>query len=763
MPAKPPAREVARVTSERRDAMDSWRPTLLLTLLALAVRAAAFFRLPELSYDGTYYLRQAQRLATLHYDLVSFPPGYPFATLLLRLAVRDWVVAGRLVSLLAGTATILLFHRWTRRSLPPALVLAGTLFLALDPHLVQSNVETLSESLYLVVTLSAVLLFEARRDLATGILLGYAFLVRPEALLLLVGFAFVRILRERRVPWTLLVGLVPIAVYALLASRTVGHPVVSPKEDQLDLGPQVLTRFWTVVRSLHAAFPILLVPGAVAYGIRTRSHRLIPVLYGLTLPWFAIHVQPRLHVPALPFFTVLALGWIATLPVMTRRLALGVAALLCAIGIAPWYRTLASPRELVPHAREIGAALRPYLRFEDRVAGRFPMPAYYGGAGFVRVPIANYWVTMDSLAKMRPTHLLVLESEMIGILPHLRPLYENLGFIEAEGRLDQVACIEPAPGARALLYRFHAPAIPDSVARLARRDVLSAAWLGPRLVLAGRDGDLHDGGTLHEPPGARLPGTDAPGAAPPLFTSPEIESQPSASPDGTKLVFCQEAGGTRWIAARDAATGGVRAYRQTSTDQPAAPTYAAGQILYVRQAEPAGLRALDPRTGQLRNVVLVGVDGAKFSPVFVAARNRDVAVTYMPRSDAPDPHRIVALATWPNAPGGADVELQGSRATRLLLGDDAVCWVPDSENLLVSVLVSEVGNRGEVVRSHGSLCVLRPDGTFRRLTFGLQRPRQPTMRTGQVVFVSGDAELRTAPLAAEALRFPPARAFSLTP
>src|SRR2546430_933486 len=51
----------------------------------------------------------------------------------------------------------------------------------------------------------------------------------------------------------------------------------------------------------------------------------MPLLYLLALPCFAIHVQPRLYVPALPFLAVLGLGWLAGLPPRWRRAAQALA------------------------------------------------------------------------------------------------------------------------------------------------------------------------------------------------------------------------------------------------------------------------------------------------------------------------------------------------------------------------------------------------------------------------------------------------------
>ena len=72
--------------------MTAWQSrtqsSLIVTVVTLGARVVAFLLLPGLTYDGTYYLRQAERLASFEYQLEGFPPGYPFALALLNLIVR---------------------------------------------------------------------------------------------------------------------------------------------------------------------------------------------------------------------------------------------------------------------------------------------------------------------------------------------------------------------------------------------------------------------------------------------------------------------------------------------------------------------------------------------------------------------------------------------------------------------------------------------------------------------------------------------------
>jgi len=444
-PTAAPAGAVPAVTLPR----DAW----IVTAVAFGARLAVLLTRDGLTYDGTYYLRQAERLRHLRFDVAGFPPGFPAAAALVHLVVPDAVLAARLLGLVAGTATVWLAFRIVARSLPRAVALAAGLFLALDPALVRTHTEVLSEPLHGMLWMLAATAFAATRDGGAGALLGLAHLARPETILGYGAWIALRARRLQRVPWRLCIGLVAVAVYAAAASRAVGHPVLSPKQGQFAIGTAVATRLWTTVTTLHAVFPLVLLPGALWWGARHKREWIAPVLYLATLPLFDIHIQERLHAPALPFLVLLAASWCTSLAPRQRHIWAIVAALELAAGTAPGWKNLFVPQPLVPHARAIGRALAPQLQFESRVAARFPIAPYYGGAGFVAVPnTAPYDAFVDSIQARGATHLLVLESENKNILPQLRLLFENDAFATAEARLQAIAAVDAPVGARAILY-----------------------------------------------------------------------------------------------------------------------------------------------------------------------------------------------------------------------------------------------------------------------------------------------------------------------
>ncbi len=742
------------------------RRTLTLMLAALVARMALWVLCPGLTYDGTYYLRQAERIFHFDFQVIGFPPGYPLVVAVVRLLSGDFELAGRFVSLVSGMATVGLFCVWARRRLPPWLVVAATLVLALHPEVARNSVEVTSEPLYILCVLAGIIAFEARRDLATGALFGFAFLVRPEALVFLVGGAAWRLWAWRRpetairdagpdpgdlaarrggFPWRFLViGFLPVVAYSAIATHAIGHWVLTPKQGQIDIDADIWPRIWRTFVAMHAIFPLLLLPGALWQGWRAHRLLLVGVAPILALPFFTIHIQPRLLLPLLPFLLVLGLAWVAVLRRDWQRFALLGAAILLGWGAAPAIVSLHGRGIVTPYDKALGAQLRPHLRFEDRVAARFPFVPYYAGSGFVRVPVAPYVSTMDSIITAGATHLLVIEHEVLLMVPQLRPLFEDPVMATAEGRIDQVKVFAPAGGVRAILYRFRQPVLSSS--QSVDSTAIAATWLGSGLVYVARDGKVHHDQSIAEV-GARS------------LRLVSAARDLCASADSSRVAFLQQRDGSTQLAEIDLANAALRVHAATAVDMPLSPCYVDDALLYVRGAGSGGLRVLEP-SGRVRAVYLAGLAAGEARPLSVTARGRDVAITFAPAKRQLDTHRVLATAVWPaTVPADTAVVITGRWATQLSLADDAVSWVPDADRLVASVAVRELDEDGNIVGSFATLGVFGADGRLRTLGYGFDRPRRPALRAGRIAFLTGDAGLRTSPLDANDLRIPDVRVF----
>lgn len=727
------------------------RSAIGIGLLALAARATLMALESGLTYDGTYYLRQAARLASGEFHWGGFPPGYPLAILAAQTALRDAELAARVVSLLAGVASVVIFYLGTWRLLGARVAALASVVLALHPELLRASTLVLSESFYILLVLVAVVAWE-RRAWAASLALGLAFLCRPEALLLLGGLPVAHWLRDRKLPgrgWW--IGFVIAATYSVIVSWKLGHVVVSPKQGQLDVDGDVLMRLWATLRATHAVFPLILLPGALWIGLRHRLEWLVPCGYLLFLPLYDVHIQQRMLLPALPFLAALSAAWLSWLAPIVRRVALMASGVLLVVGVTPTLKTFGSDGVLTPRAREIGAALRPHLSFEDRVAGRFPFVPFYAGAGFVRLPLAAYDIAVDSIVGMGATHLIVLESEVTNITPQLKPLFDDAAFTAAEGRLQPVAWVDEPAGNRAILYKMRRPDLALSLAPVVRDDVQGMAWLGEDLVVATRTGlDL-----LPVAPEAAAP--DAAGAQ---RLVPGSVRDPAASADGRRLAFVRIEGPHTMLAVYDADTGEFASFDATGPHEPTSPTFVNSYVLYVRTTPPHGLKVLQPQTGVLRDVKLQGLEGSEATPLAVTARDRDIAVTYVRARPGNRMRRVIATASWPARPSGSGViELPGRWATELSLADDHVAWLPGKGRVLASIAIGVLDAEGDVARLMTSIAVVYSNAAYRRLSFDFVNVRRPTRRGERIAFLSGKGDLRVTWLDPENAQLPQVRVF----
>lgn len=205
-------------------------PALLATLgLALAVRVAAFFLLPNIDGDAYCYLDKARELraailsGNLHVqDLFFFwLPLYPLAVALVSLVFPGGghlMFVGKLVSAVSGLAACWLVYRlvvtMTRR---PLVALAGALIVALDPWQLLYSSNSMTELPFEALALGALDRVVARRWTAASVILVFAGFLRIEAwpLAALVPVAVLLTERKIKIVPFLLVFVAPAAWLAI--------------------------------------------------------------------------------------------------------------------------------------------------------------------------------------------------------------------------------------------------------------------------------------------------------------------------------------------------------------------------------------------------------------------------------------------------------------------------------------------------------------------------------------------------------------------
>jgi len=384
---------------------------ILLALAALILRIvlAAADRFP--SVDGVFYMDQARRLLSEGRLVFStFPPGWPlFITLpLLVLGVNDPLAPLRVAqfaNVALGTALGGLVWLMLRAEAGRRLALAGGAVVLLLPRFVKASAGDMSDVLYACVVVAAWILDRRGRALATGLLLGYAYLIRPEALLIAGGLALTSAVRERRVPWRLLLGFALFfAPYVLFIHAETGRWALSSKSVVLDrtLGEHPSGAYGTLILDnlrvhLTNLVGLLGLPAIAlaAVGAVLRPGRwLIFVVPGLLPVFFSIPMMSRFWLPMVPFLLLGAVRggrWIQErLPADRRRIGVWALAGLALAGVAvaslDEVSGLSDVSETYEGLRDAGLRLRPHVDADTRIAEYKPYTSFWAGCGHLRVP-----------------------------------------------------------------------------------------------------------------------------------------------------------------------------------------------------------------------------------------------------------------------------------------------------------------------------------------------------------------------------------------
>jgi hypothetical protein len=447
--------------------------------LALAVRLWALHWQPFVTVDGTEYVRFAEALRAWRPFVSIFPPGYPVLIALARLLVPDRVLAAALVSLVCGV--LLVWPVWWlgRRALGPRWAAFPVLAVALHPLLAVFSAVTMSESAYFLALYGGLALAGAARGLPSGLVLGVAFALRPEALVpvgALAAGALARTFRGRarsRAPWFAAAGFLAVAIpcwlwfHATLGTWTltpkVGalRPVVTQwRQDEPRLAPapaphaglvEILARNGPAAlrqypsnavahgRSLLRLWPAPLLLLSLAGLMRRRGVESLPLLHLAALPLLGLSVQPRFVLGAVP-----ALAILAAIPLAAGRsawrLAAAVLALVglvwCGAGLA---RDLQMPFDgWIDAHRNAGVWLSGVAEPGAVVMDRKPWVAFYANRGYRVTPDEPY-ERLVSAAVRDSVRYLVVDQRISEIFrSQLEPLLYDEAFREREQRLELV-------------------------------------------------------------------------------------------------------------------------------------------------------------------------------------------------------------------------------------------------------------------------------------------------------------------------------------
>lgn len=407
----------------------TWGALAVVLIAALLVRLDLAGTNHYPSVDGVHYQEQARGLlrdGALPYS--SFPPGWPLLIALPLLgrgepAALTLVDTAHTLNAVFGALLPALAFVAFRRRLPATWSLAGAILLAILPMNLVLSKGDLSEMSYACVLLAAWLATERRPGWAGGLLLGYAYLIRPEAALVAAGVWIAHAIRERRVPWGFTAGAaISVLPYLLFLRVQSGHWSLSAKgvflqravEDRsalqwLGLVGENLRTFGAMLPDLIGWPLVLLAAAGLWIG---RGRWLLFLLPLLTVPWFDFGMRARFWAPYLPLVLLSAglaagrllpvlckgsdrwlSGWLEGAPnVRTRGTHLAAAvALLAGFGLAaaPDYGTVGRNTEGYRGLRDAGRWLSERVDPETIVASYKPYASFWAGCGFLPFPKAD--------------------------------------------------------------------------------------------------------------------------------------------------------------------------------------------------------------------------------------------------------------------------------------------------------------------------------------------------------------------------------------
>ena len=159
---------------------------------AASIRLYLLWQYYCISSDGVVYLRAAQDFyrGDLNTAMSSvYPPGYPLLVAAVYPLFGDWELAGQSLSLLLGVLLLLPLYAIFTDLFDENIAILACFLAAMSPYLALYSVHVRSESTYIFLSAVALYLFltgiereRAGRLFWGGVVVGYAYLVRPEAI-----------------------------------------------------------------------------------------------------------------------------------------------------------------------------------------------------------------------------------------------------------------------------------------------------------------------------------------------------------------------------------------------------------------------------------------------------------------------------------------------------------------------------------------------------------------------------------------------------
>ena len=173
--------------------LDSRKVFWLLFAICIGVRVYMYFSTYVIARDSVLYMGMADLFLEGRF-LEAFkyitPPFYPLLLGGMKLVISDPEVAGKLVSLLAGTCAFFPLYYLGKKIFEQRVVFIGLFLFAIHPYFVRYSAEVLSESTFIFLSVTGLWLLWKGLDersyiysFLSGVILGLSCLTRAQGLI----------------------------------------------------------------------------------------------------------------------------------------------------------------------------------------------------------------------------------------------------------------------------------------------------------------------------------------------------------------------------------------------------------------------------------------------------------------------------------------------------------------------------------------------------------------------------------------------------
>nr|AIF16763.1 hypothetical protein [uncultured marine thaumarchaeote KM3_74_H09] len=177
-------------------------------------------------YDGIYFLGVGKEVIAGNGSNVISPDapiGGPILHAVLSSVFGDAFAIGKLISLFSGTGIVFFSYYIIKNIFNSRVALLGQLFIAFNPILQLSSIQALNDLLPVFLIVSS-LYFITKKNLKpsdiiiSGALLGAAFMVRYQALVVIIAIIIFLLIRNRKIRINLSYGIIISVIFLIVCS-----------------------------------------------------------------------------------------------------------------------------------------------------------------------------------------------------------------------------------------------------------------------------------------------------------------------------------------------------------------------------------------------------------------------------------------------------------------------------------------------------------------------------------------------------------------